>query len=224
MCKIISFEGMPGVGKTTCINNIQSMLQEKGMRCKKTNDLMFFNGDRVGEKVYNLMNYNNDVFFRNGNPYIETFLSQAMRYNLVNQIKSIDADFDLLLEDRGLDTYYSYMLARICKKDCKKYKETIEWLEELNKYCEISYACTFLFHDDINECKNRYKQRNENNITASDWEFLEDVNSAYSFLEKRYTRIVPIEVKGKSIQNVSEEVCSTIYSILGGIKNDMQNH
>ena len=216
MNKIINFEGLPGVGKTTALNFIKSKLINAGVKCVSVDDLLYYKGDRVGEKIFNIMNYKKDVFFRLDCPYIEAFLSQAIRYNIVCQSLDIIEEFDVILEDRGLDTYFSYILARINKEHGKDYEKIINWLENLNKFCEVKYSCTVLLEDDINECKNRYGYKNEKTLSENDWIFLCDVSDAYDFLARRYNRFFRVNVSDKDRFQVGSEVLEMVMPLVGG--------
>jgi len=217
MHKIINFEGLPGVGKTTALNIVKSKLISIGIKCASINDLLYYDGDRVGGKLFNIMSYKKDVFFRLDYPYIEAFLSQAIRYNIVYESLDVAEGYDVILEDRGLDTYFSYMLARIHKEHGRSYEEIICWLENLNKFCEIEYTCTILLEDDVNECKKRYAHRNEKALSESDWKFLGDVNDAYNFLAQRYYRFRRITVDTKGELQVGNEVLEMIKPLIGGM-------
>ena len=223
MNKIINFEGLPGVGKTTVINIVKSKLIDAGIKCVCIDDLLYYDGDRVGKKLFNIMNYKNDVFFRLDYPYIETFLSQAIRYNIVYESLKATGVYDVILEDRGLDTYYAYILARIQKEHGKCYEETIDWLETLNKFCKVEYTCTVLLEGDINQCKRRYEYRNEKNLSENDWTYLSDVNDAYNFLAQRYNRFFRVTVNAKDKFQVGNEVLEKIVLLIGGVKSEMQS-
>jgi len=221
MSKIINFEGLPGVGKTTALSFVKSKLTDVGIRCVSTSDLLYYKGDRVGEKIYDIMRYGNDAFMRLDYPYIEAFLSQAIRFNIVFETLEKGKEFDVILEDRGLDTYFSYMLARISKEQKKSYEEIICWLEKLNKFCEVQYTCSILLKDELNECRKRYERKNEKQLSKDDWTFLFDVSKAYDFLAKKYKRISVINVTGKDELQVGNEIFESIIPLVGGIKHGM---
>ncbi len=215
MSKIINFEGVPGVGKTTALNYVKSYCLDAGLSCVNLNDLMYYEGDRVGNKIFNIMQYKQDAFLRLGYPYIEAFLSQAIRYNIVYETILKYENYDVVLEDRGLDTYLSYMLARINKEHKKNYGEIIDWLEKLNMYCQVKYACSILLVDELSECKERYDNKNEKPFSDSDWQFLSDVKDAYAFLSHRYSRILLFDVRGKDQIQVGQSIIERISPILG---------
>jgi thymidylate kinase len=214
MSKIINFEGVPGVGKTTALNYVKSYCIEAGLSCVNINDLMYYKGDRVGKKIFDIMRYGQDAFMRLGYPYIEAFLSQAIRYNIVYETINEYKKYDIVFEDRGLDTYFSYMLARINREYKKSYDEIIDWLEKLNMYCPVEYACSVLLMDNLSECKKRYSNKNEKPFSDNDWQFLSDVKDAYVFLSKRYNRIRLFNVNDKDQVQVGQHIIQTILPIL----------
>jgi len=219
MNKIINFEGIPGVGKTTALNYLKTCCIEAGLKCLSINDLLFYEGDRVGKKIFNIMQDNNDVFMRLDYPYIEAFLSQAIRYNIVYETIHNFDEYDVVFEDRGLDTYFSYMLARINSEHKKDYVETINWLEKLNKYCQVEYTCSILLMDELDECKRRYELKNEKPFSANDWVFLSEVKNAYMFLHEKYNRITLLDVNGMDKEQVGIEVLKTLSPLL-----DLEGH
>lgn len=216
--KIISFEGLPGVGKTSTIKNVKYQLQSHGLRCISTNDLFRLKSDRIGDKIIDLMKSGNDPFMRldntYGNAYIEALLSQAIRYNIVNKELRVTDEYDIILEDRGIDTYYSYILTQIHAQFGKDYSEIIEWLNSLNQYCEIEYLCTFLLIDSISECRKRYDKRNEQELMDDDWLFLERVGESYNYLMQKNKRIIPINVNNEKQANISQEITGLILQIM----------
>lgn len=158
---VISFEGLPGVGKTSAVNHVYEHLIQKGFRVAKLSDLHSYEGDRVGNKVFKLMKYNNDDFCRLDDPFHEAFLSQAIRYSLVNEtILKANDQYDVVLEDRGIDTMFSYMLARLRQVYKLSFGQINEWLQVLNEPLGCFPDQTIYLHDRIENCRARHLLRN----------------------------------------------------------------
>ncbi len=80
---LISFEGLPGSGKTTQAGLLADRLRTEGYRVAYLPDLATLNNDAAGQQLVELFTSSDDPFFRHGDVLTDTFLAAAVRTHIV---------------------------------------------------------------------------------------------------------------------------------------------
>lgn len=210
MGKVISFEGLSGVGKTTLIKNIKKDLSLKGLKVGIIEELGIdeLPENSIGRSVMEVFTYSSDPYLRQYDPHIDTFFSQATRYVICSEIISQKKkEYDILLEDRGVDTYMSYALAGFNKELNLSFISQYKKLCLMNSLFDEVADITILLKDDIKNCVDRSIKRGNREIQSKDEGFMYYLDKAYDFLlNNNQDRIKVVYVNGENEKQVSKRV------------------
>ncbi len=216
MGKIISFEGLPGVGKTTAINKLVSILMQKGIKVATIDELDMVNGEKskLAQLTTELLVNSEKSYGRHISPYMDTFYAQAVYYIICAEVISENIDkYDLIIMDRGIDTYFSYSMAGFKQINEVDFSDSYNYLKTLSDVYCIEPQRTYWLKDNFDNCLEKSIKRKSSVIQVEDKAFLELVDLAYMYIyEKCKKRIVKIDVEKKSISIVDEIIQDVFFT------------
>src|SRR5690606_22408348 len=130
---LISLEGLPGSGKSTQAELLVSRLRSDGYRVAYLPDLVTLDTDPAGRALIELFASTGDPFMRHRSALTDTFLAAALRAHLVAaHIQPALDEHDIVIEDRGAHTMYSYSLASILRHHRMDLDAAIDWLRSFS--------------------------------------------------------------------------------------------
>ena len=188
--KIISFEGIEGVGKSTQIQMLDSYLKDKGF----TTEILREPGSTVtGEKIRDiLLNSVEDL-----SSETELLLMFSARAQLIKE-KIISSTSDFILFDRFFDASFAY----------QGYGRGLS-LELINNLIEFIKcpmpSITFLLDISVDEGFRRKTNDKKDRIESSGDAFFENVRQGYLDLSKNSNRIKVLNAHN-SIDDLHQEI------------------
>ena len=197
--KIISFEGVEGVGKSTQITMLDSYLASKGL---STEVLREPGSTEVGENIREiLLNPSNNLSNES-----ELLLMFAARAQLISE-KISHSDKDVVLFDRFYDASLAYQgFGRGLSQ------KIINSLITFTK-CPIP-DITFLLDIEVEEGFNRKFNDKKDRIESSGKDFFEKVRSGYLVLSQNEPNRIKVLDAKKSIDDLHKDIASFVDIIL----------
>ena len=197
--KIISFEGVEGVGKSTQISMLDSYLVSKGL---STEVLREPGSTNVGENIRDiLLNTSTDLSNES-----ELLLMFAARAQLISE-KINNSDKDVVLFDRFYDASMAYQgFGRGLPQ------EIIKSLINFTK-CPVPDA-TFLLDIEVAEGFKRKFNDKKDRIESSGDVFFEQVRSGYLALSRNEPNRIKVLDAKKSINDLHKDIVSFVEIIL----------
>ena len=197
--KIISFEGVEGVGKSTQITMLDSYLVSKGL---STEVLREPGSTEVGENIREiLLNPSNNLSNES-----ELLLMFAARAQLISE-KISHSDKDVVLFDRFYDASLAYQgFGRGLSQ------KIINSLITFTK-CPIP-DITFLLDIEVEEGFNRKFNDKKDRIESSGKDFFEKVRSGYLVLSQNEPNRIKVLDAKKSIDDLHKDIASFVDIIL----------
>jgi dTMP kinase len=188
--KIISFEGIEGVGKSTQIKMLDEYLKSKGL----STEILREPGSTVtGEKIRDiLLNSDEDLSFET-----ELLLMFSARAQLIKE-KIINSSNDFILFDRFFDASSAY----------QGYGRGLS-LKLINNLIEFTKCpipdITFLLDISVDEGFKRKTNDTKDRIESSGNTFFENVRQGYLDLSKNNNRIKVLDAQ-KPINDLHQEI------------------
>ena len=188
--KIISFEGIEGVGKSTQIKMLDEYLKSKGL---STEILREPGSTVIGEKIRDiLLNSDEDL-----SSETELLLMFSARAQLIKE-KIINSSNDFILFDRFFDASSAY----------QGYGRGLS-LELINNLIEFTKCpipdITFLLDISVDEGFKRKTNDTKDRIESSGDTFFENVRQGYLDLSKNNNRIKVLDAQ-KPINDLHQEI------------------
>ena len=188
--KIISFEGIEGVGKSTQIKMLDEHLKSKGL---STEILREPGSTVIGEKIRDiLLNSDEDL-----SSETELLLMFSARAQLIKE-KIINSSNDFILFDRFFDASSAY----------QGYGRGLS-LKLINNLIEFTKCpipdITFLLDISVDEGFKRKTNDTKDRIESSGNTFFENVRQGYLDLSKNNNRIKVLDAQ-KSISDLHQEI------------------
>ena len=197
--KIISFEGVEGVGKSTQISMLDSYLVSKGI---STEVLREPGSTEVGENIRKIL-LNTSANLSNES---ELLLMFAARAQLISE-KISYSDKDVILFDRFYDASLAYQgFGRGLPQ------EIINSLISFTK-CPVPDV-TFLLDIEVEEGFNRKFNDKKDRIESSGKDFFEKVRSGYLVLSHNEPNRIKVLDAKKSIDELHKDIVSFVNIIL----------
>ncbi|MBI1758162.1 MAG: thymidylate kinase [Actinobacteria bacterium] len=131
---LITFEGLPGVGKSTQAALLTSCLRWHGHQVLTLPDLATLEAEPVAAAVIELMVSAADPYLRSGDAITDTLLTAAIRADLVATILDPALTISppqIIIEDRGINTFQSYALASLQRDHRAPYSAALAWVQTL---------------------------------------------------------------------------------------------
>jgi dTMP kinase len=172
MSKIIAFEGLDGVGKTTQLNATYDFLQELKIDCIATQELA---GNDIRSKI-------RELFMSNLDPYEELMaVSIARRWHFRNIVKpALDAGKWVLM-DRYIESGWAYQYG-----GRKISKEIIEFFEKNMWDVRPADLNIYLTGKSRRATKNdRFEEEDNNFFDAVEQTYRSRVNSNYCIIQTK---------------------------------------
>ena len=196
--KLITFEGIEGVGKSTQINNILSWLKENGNSVKLLREPGSTN---FGEKIRELLLSKDSKI----DSHTELLLMFAARAEMINQ-HLINASEDFILCDR----YYHASIAYQGYGRKLSLKLIDRLIDDLN--CRIPNI-TIIYDLDVNEGFKRKSGDVIDRIESAGAEFFSDVRNGYLQLANNRSEVYVIDAS-RSVDQVTHETKKLIKELL----------
>src|SRR5712691_4091668 len=113
---LLSFEGLPGAGKTTQGRLLRDRLAADGLRVAYLPDLGTLSISPLGNRLAALFAWSADPFHRHDHVVTDSLLAAAVRAEIVaSVIGPAAAGHEVVIEDRGAHTMYAYSLATVLR-------------------------------------------------------------------------------------------------------------
>lgn len=196
--KLITFEGIEGVGKSTQINNILSWLKENGNSVKLLREPGSTN---FGEKIRELLLSKDSKI----DSHTELLLMFAARAEMINQ-HLINASEDFILCDR----YYHASIAYQGYGRKLSLKLIDRLIDDLN--CPTPNL-TIIYDLDVNEGFKRKSDDVIDRIESAGPEFFSDVRNGYLQLANNRSEVHVIDAS-RSVDQVTHETKKLIKELL----------
>lgn len=191
---LISLEGLPGSGKSTQAELLVARLRSDGYRVAYLPDLVTLDTDPAGRALVELFASTGDPFMRHRSALTDTFLAAALRAHLVAaHIQPALDEHDIVIEDRGAHTMYSYSLASILRHHRMDPDAAIDWLRSFSALTGPQADLAFWLRTPIDEAITRWSSREEITPTGDQCSFLTYVDRAYQALAARDSTMVPVD-------------------------------
>ncbi|MBV9022654.1 MAG: AAA family ATPase [Streptomycetaceae bacterium] len=204
---LISFEGIPGVGKTTQTALLAESLRSDGLRVAYLPDLLTLPNGKLGTRLFELFASSGDPFMRHGDVVTETLLAGALRAEiLATHIEPALAAGQIVIEDRGADTMYSYSLATLRAHHTLTTDAGIAWLRSCGALAGREADLTILLSLPPDRAHKRTAERVGIPWNAEQKVFLGHVARAYDELAARSPRIVAVDAADLTVEQTHAAV------------------
>jgi dTMP kinase len=213
---LIAFEGLPGAGKTTQARLLTEHLRRSGLRVAALADLATLRTDPLGEALWALFSSSGDPFRRQGDVVIDTHLAAAIRTTITaTLIDPALAEHDVVIEDRGLHTMYSYSLAGLLPCASPRVPcdipAAVGWLTAVGDLTGTCADYVVLLRPPFTEAVQRAARRDGTAATAEQRAFLRRVDGAYTELARLDPRVLTLDLPpGAPVQAVHRAVLAAL--------------
>ncbi len=153
----VGIEGPNGVGKTHLTRALAVRL---GPRCHILAELTDAEGEHVPAQVISALSSGRS-FLRTGHPLTETFALLALKVREYEVVTQLATPPPIVLEDRGIDTVALYQAAILLGPDAS---DDSTWALAQQIHATVAMwrpapELTLLITDDIDDCLDRYAER-----------------------------------------------------------------
>lgn len=191
---LISLEGLPGAGKTTQSTMLADRLLADGYKVAYLPDLVTLTADDVGAQLFDLFASSGDPFMRHDDVLTDTYLAAAIRANIVaTSLEPALESNQVVIEDRGVHTMYSYSLATILRHHRIDTEAAASWLAGLGSLAGRQADLALRLRLPLTETIHRAQRRDSARWDAEQRSFLAYVNMAYDELERHDENLISID-------------------------------
>ncbi|CRK55231.1 Thymidylate kinase [Alloactinosynnema sp. L-07] len=131
---LITFEGLPGAGKSTQSRMLARCLEASGHPVTVVPDLATLDTDPVAATLVDLLRTSGDPFLRSGDAITDTMITVAIRADLVATVLDpalAENPAAVVIEDRGIHTMASYAIAALLRQHRAPTDVALDWLNAL---------------------------------------------------------------------------------------------
>lgn len=182
--KLITLEGISGIGKTYFSNQLKNILNESDVLFHK--EIMDEKHKGINRQIFNILWSTGSKFFDTGNPKMETLLIAAKQANdEENAIIPAMQAGKTVISDRGLDSICIYQGILFTKKYGKNPLEyTLKMYDKLKGFC-LTLDKTILFTGNISKAIARAETRDSDRYTEEELQILAQASNLYLEIAKR---------------------------------------
>ena len=197
--KIISFEGIEGVGKSTQINMLNEHLKDRGL---KTEILREPGSTITGEKIRDILLNSSDGLADEA----ELLLMFASRAQLIKE-KVLDSNLDFILFDRFYDASIAY---QGYGRDL-----SLNFITTLISFINCPAPdITFLLDISVEDGFSRKVNDVKDRIESSGLDFFNNVREGYLEVAKSEPERVKVLNASKTIEDVHDEIIQYVNKLL----------
>ena len=197
--KIISFEGIEGVGKSTQINMLNEHLKDRGL---KTEILREPGSTITGEKIRDILLNSSDGLADEA----ELLLMFASRAQLIKE-KVLDSNLDFILFDRFYDASIAY---QGYGRDL-----SLDFITTLVSFINCPAPdITFLLDISVEDGFSRKVNDVKDRIESSGLDFFNNVREGYLEVAKSDPERVKVLDASKTIEDVHDEIIEYVNKLL----------
>tara|TARA_Y200000002_G_scaffold119766_1_gene98132 strand:+ start:5736 stop:6332 length:597 start_codon:yes stop_codon:yes gene_type:complete len=197
--KIISFEGIEGVGKSTQIKLLNEYLGSKGL---KTEILREPGSTVTGEMIRDILLNSKESLSSES----ELLLMFAARAQLIHE-KVINSKNDIILFDRFYDASIAYQGAGRGL--------SIDFIENLIAFSKCPQPLiTFLLDISVKEGFERKAEDIKDRIESSGDKFFEKVREGYIYLSKQYPERIKLINANNSVEKIHKDILKEIEIVI----------
>ncbi|MGH3843379.1 MAG: dTMP kinase [Pseudonocardiaceae bacterium] len=194
---LISFEGLPGAGKSTQAALLARCLTQHGLPAVTLPDLATLHTDPVGSTLIDLFASSGDPYMRHGDAITDTLLAAAIRADIVaTRIDPAlkDNPNTVVIEDRGIHTMQSYAAASLLRDHRASADLAINWVQTLAALTGQRRAHALWLRLPVNEALRRTSHRDQQEPAPEHRSYLHWVDQAYTELARRDPRLTVLDV------------------------------
>lgn len=194
---LISFEGLPGAGKSTQAALLARCLTQQGLPTLTLPDLASLPTEPVAATLIDLFASSGDPYLRHGDAVTDTLLAAAIRAEIVATLIDpvLDANPDtVLIEDRGTHTMQSYAIASLRRDHRASTDLAITWVHTLAALTGHRAAHALWLRLPVTEALRRTSQRDQQTPNPEHRCYLHWVNQAYTELAHRDSQLTILDV------------------------------
>lgn len=131
---LITFEGLPGAGKSTQARMLARCLDASGHPVTVLPDLATLDTNPITATLVDLLRTSGDPFLRTGDAITDTLITAAIRTDLVATVLDpalAENPGAVVIEDRGIHTMASYAIAALLRQHRAPTEVALDWLNAL---------------------------------------------------------------------------------------------
>lgn len=194
---LISFEGLPGAGKSTQAALLARCLTQHGLPTLTLPDLATLPTEPVAATLIDLLASSGDPYLRHGDAVTDSLLAAAIRAEILATLIDpvLDANPDtVLIEDRGIHTMQSYALAGLRRDHRASTDLAVTWVHTLAALTGQRAAHALWLRLPVTEALRRTSRRDQRSPTPEHRCYLHWVNQAYTELAQRDPQLTVLDV------------------------------